>query len=189
MLVKIEEILPGGLALNEPLPQPMLESVLSQAGDGESFHARSAATFHAQLNRVSGGVLLKGKVDCHITAPCKRCLKEAALTVPVSFILNLVPAQEFDVGASGEGEDDGGADSTGSFDLQDSDREPFDGKTIDLDQIVREQVLLALPLTVVCQDDCRGLCTVCGQNLNEKECGCERKMVDPRLMALKDIKL
>ena len=64
-----------------------------------------------------------------------------------------------------------------------------DLETIDLDPIVREQVLLALPVSVLCQEDCRGLCTVCGQDLNEKDCGCERKVVDVRLAKLKDIKL
>ena len=49
--------------------------------------------------------------------------------------------------------------------------------------------VLALPVSVICQDDCKGLCTVCGQDLNEKECGCQRKVVDIRLAKLKDIKL
>ena len=69
------------------------------------------------------------------------------------------------------------------------DAEPFDGKTIDLDPIIREQVLLALPVSVLCREDCKGLCTVCGEDLNEKDCGCERKVVDVRLAKLKDIKL
>ena len=83
----------------------------------------------------------------------------------------------------------GEGESEGSFDLQDTDEEVFDGKTIDLDPIVREQVLLALPMGVVCREDCQGLCAQCGQNLNEKKCGCEQRVIDPRLAALKDIKL
>jgi uncharacterized protein len=49
--------------------------------------------------------------------------------------------------------------------------------------------LLALPVSVVCRDECKGLCPVCGQDLNEAECSCERKVVDPRLAVLKSIKL
>jgi uncharacterized protein len=44
-------------------------------------------------------------------------------------------------------------------------------------------------MSVVCREDCQGLCAQCGQNLNEKKCGCEQRVIDPRLAALKDIKL
>jgi len=54
---------------------------------------------------------------------------------------------------------------------------------------VREQVLLAIPMSAVCREDCAGLCAQCGQNLNEKKCGCETKVIDPRLAPLKNIKL
>jgi uncharacterized protein len=73
--------------------------------------------------------------------------------------------------------------------LEDADEEWFDGKRIDLDPILREQVLLALPMSLLCAESCRGLCPVCGENLNLKDCRCERKVADPRWMALKDIKL
>ena len=49
--------------------------------------------------------------------------------------------------------------------------------------------MLALPMQVVCSEKCKGLCPVCGQDLNKAECGCERKVVDPRLVTLKDIKI
>lgn len=188
MVVKIEEILPAGLELNEPLPLSKLDEVLAQFGDGHVFRASKDAPFHAHLQKVSGGVLLKGQLGVEVTSPCKRCLKESNLSLPVSFLLNLVPEAP-KVAAAEEGEDDEVGERSGTFEFTDADQEVFNGKTIDLDPIVREQVLLALPLSVVCQDDCRGLCAVCGQNLNEKECGCERKIIDPRLMALKNIKL
>ena len=77
-----------------------------------------------------------------------------------------------------------------SFELDEVDAEPFNGKTIDLDPVVREQVLLALPVSVVCRDDCKGLCSTCGQDLNEQDCGHGKvKEVDVRLAKLKDIKL
>jgi uncharacterized protein len=44
-------------------------------------------------------------------------------------------------------------------------------------------------MNAVCKEDCRGLCTKCGQNLNEKECGCDTSFVDPRLAVLKNIKV
>jgi uncharacterized metal-binding protein YceD (DUF177 family) len=87
-------------------------------------------------------------------------------------------------------EDDEAADFAASFELDEVDAEPFDGKTIELDPIIREQVLLALPVTVLCREGCKGLCSTCGQDLNEQECGhSASKHIDVRLAKLKDIKL
>jgi uncharacterized protein len=184
MVVKIEEIVEGGLTLNEPMPAKLLASALA---DSEGFRSDSGFKLTARLFRVSGGVLLEGAFAAPVIAPCKRCLADVRLDVPVDFTLNLVP--ESLVAKVAAPEDDGRSPSAGSFELGHANDEVFNGKSIDLDPILREQVLLALPLSVVCREDCRGLCSVCGQNLNEKECGCERKVPDPRLAALKDIKL
>jgi uncharacterized protein len=135
-------------------------------------------------------VLLQGSFTAHVAAPCKRCLADVTLDLPVSFTLNLVPESLVRGENSAEGEDsDDQGETAGSFELEDTDEEVFDGKTIDLDPIVREQVLLALPMNAVCREDCKGLCAQCGQNLNEKQCGCETKVIDPRLAPLMNIKL
>ncbi len=122
-------------------------------------------------------------------APCKRCLTDVRVKLPISFTLNLVPESQVRELEGHEGEDDEEAEDAGSFDLKGADQEVFDGKTIDLDPIVREQVLLALPMNVVCREDCKGLCAVCGEDRNVKDCGHEQRVLDPRLASLKDIKL
>jgi uncharacterized protein len=118
------------------------------------------------------------------------------LDVPVAFSLNLVPeslarGDDFkdDDESAMEKKERGQGESGGSFDFEAADQQLFNGKTIDLDPIVREQVLLALPMNAVCREDCQGLCAQCGQNLNEKKCGCETKVADPRLAPLANIKL
>lgn len=188
MQVSVEEIREGGLTRTEAVTQELLEQVLSADRDS-GFRAAGPATLTATFQKVSGGVLLHGELTAKVQSACKRCLADVALEVPVEFTLNLVPEQALKASAGGEGEDDEAGERAGSFEMNDADREPFDGKTIDLDPIVREQVLLALPMHAVCKEDCKGLCGVCGQNLNEKACGCQTKVVDPRLAALKDIKL
>lgn len=188
MQLNIEEIREGGLTRTETVSEELLAQVLT--GDRDTgFRAKGAAQLTATFQRVSGGVLLHGELEPTVQSACKRCLADVTLKVPVEFTLNLVPEQSLAKGLGKEGEDDEGGEQAGSFDLEDADREPFDGKTIDLDPIVREQVLLALPMHAVCKEDCKGLCGVCGQNLNEKACGCQTKVIDPRLAALKDIKL
>jgi uncharacterized protein len=197
MVVKIEQIREEGLRLDEPVSTALLQEALdmdarSAAGAELGFKATAPARLKAFLRKVSGGVLLEGSLDVQASIPCKRCVTDVKLDVPVRFTLNLVPEslvrreEEDEVAEAVRG---GEGESEGSFDLSDTDEEVFNGKTIDLDPIVREQVLLALPMSVVCREDCQGLCAQCGQNLNEKKCGCEQRVIDPRLAALKDIKL
>ena len=58
---------------------------------------------------------------------------------------------------------------------------------IDLGHLMREQFYLALPMKPLCGDDCRGLCPVCGTNLNRGRCQCKREWEDPRLAVLKTL--
>lgn len=188
MFIFVDEIGPEGLELDAPVKVGLLEDALGRDGAETGFRAAGGAQLKASLHRVSGGVLLEGRFSAPLAAPCKRCLADVLLALPVSFTLNLIArkrAQE----ELGPIEDDERAESAGSFDLDQADQEFFDGKTIDLDPILREQVLLALPMNVVCSEDCQGLCPMCGQNLNEGKCGCEPKTVDPRFAVLKDMKL
>jgi len=190
MRVKIEEIREQGLHLKESLSVEQLGTTL----EGSGFRATEPLAFTADLRKLSGGVLLKGAFTERVATPCKRCLAEATLTLPVSFTLNLVPeslARAEDVLDEKEADekDRGHGESGGSFPMDATDEEIFDGKVIELEPIVREQALLALPMNAVCREDCRGLCTHCGQNLNEKQCACEATYVDPRFAALKNIKL
>ena len=65
----------------------------------------------------------------------------------------------------------------------------YDDQKIDLAQLMREQFYLALPMKPLCGDGCRGLCPVCGTNLNRGTCDCNREWEDPRLAVLKNMKL
>jgi DUF177 domain-containing protein len=190
MRVKIEAIRDEGLKLNERMSLEQLGTAL----EGSGFRATEPLAVSASLRKVGGGVLLQGQFTSRVTALCKRCLADAVLELPVSFTINLVPeslARGDDVLSDDEQEekDRGQGESGGSFGLDDADEELFDGKVIDLEPIVREQVQLALPMNAVCREDCKGLCAHCGQNLNEKQCDCAAKYVDPRFEALKNIKL
>jgi uncharacterized protein len=202
MLVKIEEIQEPGLELTQPIERTVLDGALAES---EGFRLVSATPLSASFRKVSGQVHVKGSFEASLTGPCRRCTKDVGLTVPVDFSLRMVreapkpDEDDEDEAAAGvkpgrrrrqQKDDDEQGELAASFDLDEIDAEPFDGKTIDLDPIVREQVLLALPVTVLCREDCKGLCPTCGQDLNEKDCGhSEKKEIDVRLAKLKDIKL
>ncbi len=189
MRVKIEEIQAQGLEIKEPLAAAVVEDALK---DAVGFKLLKPGELKVKFKKLAGRAHVHGHLELLLNVPCNRCTKDVKLELPVDFELRMVPRSEIDKRSEDERagvEDDGRSLRAGTFDVDDVDAEPFDGKTIDLDPIVREQVLLALPVSVLCREDCKGLCTVCGQDLNEKDCGCERKVVDVRLAKLKDIKL
>jgi uncharacterized protein len=204
MRVKIEEIQLPGLELNEPI-EPKVFSEAFEAADG--FSLVRSTHLVATFKKVSGRVHVLGGFTATVKCPCKRCLKDQVVEVPVDFSLRMIEekprhddAVEEVVAEGGnkrkrrskkqKKEDDDAAEVAASFELDEVDAEPFDGKTIELDPIIREQVLLALPLSVLCRDECKGLCAVCGTDLNEQDCGhAGKKEVDVRLAKLKDIKL
>ncbi|MEA4973213.1 MAG: DUF177 domain-containing protein [Candidatus Metalachnospira sp.] len=70
---------------------------------------------------------------------------------------------------------------------EDEEIETFSGDSIDLTSAVLRNILAILPMKVVCSDNCRGLCPICGQNLNVKDCGCDTTYVDPRFESLRSL--
>jgi uncharacterized protein len=197
MLVKIEEIQgTKALELSEPIARRVLDEALAES---EGYSLVEPSKLFASFKKVSGQVHVTGSFSPTVKGPCKRCLADVTLTVPVEFNLRMVQEarrpradDEDEEGAkpAGAPEDDGRTLHAGSFELDQVDAEPFNGKTIDLDPVVREQVLLALPVSVLCREECKGLCATCGQDLNEKDCGHGQvKAIDPRLAKLKDLKL
>jgi len=65
----------------------------------------------------------------------------------------------------------------------------IDGASIDLGEIIREQVYLSLPLKTICSDRCLGLCPLCGCNLNLKTCNCNKNQGHPGFSKLRDLKI
>jgi uncharacterized protein len=191
MVIHIDQIRDAGYRVDEPLTAAQLDETLAAEGHDTGFRALGEGRLQATLRKLGGGVFLDGKVEVTLKAPCKRCLDDVKVPLATAFQINLVPEAKLPRGEEDDEEADakGEGERAGSFDLEKADEEVFDGKNIDLDPIVREQVLLAVPMSAVCREDCQGLCPVCGKNRNETQCGCDVKPVDPRLAALKNIKL
>jgi uncharacterized protein len=178
MRVNIDEIKEGGLDRAWDLSQKQVDDAVR--GDAAGYRAQGSAHVEAHLDRLSRRVLLRARSRTELSAPCGRCLALVRVPVPIDFSLTLVPA---DRDADGKSQD-GGKRRSGSFTVEQVDEELFSGKEIDLDPIVREQLLLALPPYPLCRESCKGLCPVCGRNLNDAECGCDRRAPDPRWAGL-----
>lgn len=122
-----------------------------------------------------GEIRVKGHVYVDMEAECDRCLDPAAFTVDGDFELYYRPVEE------GYGEE-------AALDGSESEMGFYEGDGIDLNDALREYVLLALPMQRLCGEGCKGLCPVCGQNRNQQECQCQTKAVDERWAALKTMK-
>ncbi len=184
MRVNIDEIKEGGLDRAWDLTREQLDDVVR--GDRAGYRASAAAHVEAHLEKVSRRVMVEARARAPLQAPCGRCLAPVALQIPVAFSLTLIPADEAEERPDAPGDRGRGRRGRrgGSFDAGEVDEETYAGREIDLDPMVREQVLLALPGYPVCREGCLGLCPVCGQNRNEKRCGCDPHVPDPRWAGL-----
>jgi uncharacterized protein len=119
---------------------------------------------------------LVGSAATTLELPCSRCLEPFLLPVDQTFDLRYQPHAQ----NTGEGEREIEEDDlTTAF---------YENDEIDLGQLMREQFYLALPMKPLCADDCKGLCAVCGANLNKTTCDCHRSWDDPRFAALKGLR-
>jgi uncharacterized protein len=186
MRVNIDEIKEAGLDRSWDVTQAQLDEIL--AGDRAGYRARGATRVHARLEKLGRRVRVDAEATAELSGACKRCLAPVTVDLPVEFELTLVPADDRDDDEGLAGPDDKGPKG-GSFSADDAEEDTYTGKVVDLDPIVREQILLALPEYPVCDEKCKGLCPACGANLNDRECGCDRHVPDPRWAGLKNVKL
>jgi uncharacterized protein len=119
---------------------------------------------------------LAGDVKTVLELPCSRCLEPFRLGVDAHFDLRYQPH----AANSGEGERE--------IEEDDLSTAFYENDEIDLGHLMREQFYLALPMKPLCREDCRGLCSSCGTNLNRGTCDCKREWDDPRLAALRELK-
>ncbi len=138
--------------------------------------------YDLMLTNAGEGILATGMVRGHVVGTCDRCLDPAAFDLAAEvdeYFLFKAPSE---TSSLGDGEDDV------DFALVGSDH------TIDLTEALEAAVLMDTPFVVLCREDCKGLCPVCGQNLNEADCGHAAQIEEERLAsspfaALRGLKL
>jgi uncharacterized protein len=116
---------------------------------------------------------------------CSRCVGPVKVPVDDDLFVTFMPSARLpQAGAASDDAEDEDAES----DDDDLDLYPYDGEEVDLAPLLRDQVVLAIPFAPLCDEDCKGLCPVCGIDLNTGSCTCDRAVVDPRWGALKNLK-
>lgn len=136
---------------------------------------KAPVTLHIR-NEENAVVRIFGTVSVTVKVPCARCLEE--VFVPVRFDID----KQLRI-AGTEDSPDAGA-------LIDDEMEETDylhGFELDADQLIHDEILLNWPMKVLCRDDCKGICRVCGMNLNKGACSCPETEPDPRMAAIQDI--
>jgi len=146
-----------------------LETKLWQAGP------LSASGVAELLPNTGGEIRIAGRLAVRMEAECDRCLDVAQFPVNVDFDLFYKPAK-----SGPEGQEV-------ALDAGESEVDFYKGEGLELEDVLREQILLTLPMQRICRMDCKGICPVCGQNRNLVECGCQVKTPDDRWAALRNL--
>ena len=134
------------------------------------------ALVHGRIKRSGNEVELSGELTASIEAPCGRCLQPVRLPIHSEFAERFVPTVSWR------------AEEQHELHEEDLNLAVFDGEAIDLDDLVREEILLALPGHFLCSEDCKGLCSICGIDGNVSSCQCESKVIDSRWNKLKELR-
>ncbi|HEV7889022.1 MAG TPA: DUF177 domain-containing protein [Pyrinomonadaceae bacterium] len=122
-------------------------------------------------------VRVRGEIKTEVELLCDRCAAPSRAPLEVEFDTRFIP-QALAVGE---------ADNVQLL-TEDLGLAAYEDGAVDVDELVLEQILLALPSRNLCREDCKGLCQKCGANLNAGQCSCEQGETDPRWAALADFK-
>ena len=122
-----------------------------------------------------GEIRAKGHLAVRMEADCDRCLEPAAYEIDADFELYYQPVTS-ELGPEK------------AIDEAEAEMGFYEKDGIELNDVLREFVLLSLPIKRVCSDHCKGICPVCGQNRNQSECKCQAVGSDDRWAALKEFK-
>ena len=143
--------------------------------DEHDLHLLEPVSVAGRIRRRDREVELHGKLATKVAIPCGRCLKSVELPIEVEFSERFAPAVAWKDEEQHE------------LQPEDLDLSVFDGAGIELDDLVREEIILTMPGQALCQEQCQGLCPDCGTDLNLNSCECATKQIDSRWEKLKDL--
>lgn len=114
-------------------------------------------------------LLILGDTTLEAVVPCDRCLGDVVVPLQIT-IDQKIPLMD------------------GQVVFADDEENTFlEENELDIDRLIYDEILVNWPTKVLCKDDCKGICPVCGQNLNQQDCGCDRQVIDPRMAKFQDI--
>ena len=174
--LKVDDILDEGLDLKW---EESRDSIMAYVGHLSriDFEFESRLRGEARAWKTGQSVVIQGSIQTVLRLQCVRCLKEFSSPISSAFDLTLLPTKE--------------DSSEEEIELKEDDMESsfFEGGEIRLSELACEQVFLDMPTQPLCQEGCKGLCPVCGKDLNLDPCACQRDERESGFAALKKLKL
>lgn len=169
----------GGMAIRDALERP--------ADDPNAGKAHAHVELHGDDD---GHVYGRGRLQGWLEVACSRCVGTARVPFNEALNVTFLPKDRMPAEEENEEAEEGEAEGELGVELaaEDLDVYAYEGEEIDLEPLLREQVILAVPFAPLCREDCKGLCPQCGIDRNFETCACEPPL-DPRLAALKNVKL
>ncbi|HVI10576.1 MAG TPA: DUF177 domain-containing protein [Candidatus Binatia bacterium] len=131
---------------------------------------------HHGKHKIIQDIRIQGRLSTSLELNCARCLESVVQEVKRDFDLLYRPLGT-----------DAGRDEMSVTDAE-AEIGYYEGEGLQLEDVMREQVLLAVPVKVTCREKCKGLCPHCGKNLNHEQCSCAVTPEEPRWNALKEIR-
>jgi uncharacterized protein len=125
----------------------------------------------------TGEIRVKGHLKVRVQADCDRCLDPGEFPIDSDFELYYSPLSNEFVGTEER-----------AIVKEETEMGFYNGEGLELNDVLREFVLLALPMQRLCKENCAGICPVCGQNRNKLACQCATAKTDDRWAALKNLK-
>lgn len=153
MLVNVAQL------LKEPVGSSRIVEVDEQVGQkyGNVFHVAGSVI----LTRINRGLLAQGNMVGLVKCACSRCLETVDQKIAFDFEEEFLPTIDIYSGLPAAVEDD-----TFTIDIR---------HNIDLTEVLYQNTLSAIPMKTLCRSDCRGICSVCGANLNKQSCNCRNQ--------------
>jgi uncharacterized protein len=153
------ELKPGAVDFGEEAEQI---SDLATAGEAEVIHE------HRGPKEIVADIRLRGRFSGNFEVPCARCIEPVEIPLAGDFDLIFRP-----IGVDADAHER-------SITTSETEIGYYQGGSLLLEDVLREQVLLSLPVRTLCKPDCKGLCPRCGANRNTQPCSCEEGPNDPR---------
>jgi uncharacterized protein len=161
------------------IESPSLTLYDEDGGEDEALEALDLKG-DVKVTRLNDGVLVQGDVTANVQLRCSRCLDDISLPVDASLEEQFEPTVDVETGRTIKRPDENEDDETFQIDAN---------HLMDLTEPIRQALLVALPMRPLCREDCKGLCPVCGANLNYTDCGHRQEAADLRWEALRALNI
>jgi uncharacterized protein len=176
LILKLDEIPDEGLDMKWTEERASLLAYLEKLSKID-FEFETPLQSEVKIKKAGQSILVKGRVQTVLRFQCVRCLKEFSHPLSSNFELTLHPLRE---GSFVDEVELSGKDMESSF---------FDSGEIHLSEIACEQIFLEIPFQPLCHEECKGLCPICGKDLNLSSCDCPKEEFESGFSYLQKLKL